>query len=72
MVILNVLLPLVVGMNLIVDGNYMFLKNKPSSNSLLDFLGPHPWYVLSLEGIAFSMFIVLWLLFRGYQRTHKV
>ncbi|MFD1928237.1 TIGR02206 family membrane protein [Sporosarcina siberiensis] len=71
MVFLNVLLPLVVGMNLLVDGNYMFLKNKPGSNSLLDFLGPHPWYILSLEGIAFSMFIVLWLLFRGSQRTHN-
>jgi len=71
MVNLNILLPFIIAVNLLFDGNYMFLKNKPNSDSLLDFLGPFPWYILSLEGIAFIIFIVLWLLFRGYKRTHN-
>ncbi|WP_438318712.1 YwaF family protein [Sporosarcina sp. FA9] len=71
LVILNLLLPLVVVVNLLFDGNYMFLKSKPNSDSLLDFLGPYPLYILSLEGISFLMFFILWLLFSGKHCTSK-
>ncbi len=67
MMTLNILLPLIVIVNMAVDGNYMFLQRKPSTGSILDFLGPYPWYLLSLEIIAFLIFIVLWLLFRSYK-----
>ena len=64
MITLNVLLPFLFAINLLVEGNYMFLQQKPRGGSLLDFLGPYPWYVLSLEFVAFSVFSSLWLLFR--------
>lgn len=64
MIILNILLPFLFAINFIVDGNYMFLQEKPRGGSLLDFLGPYPWYVLSLEFVAFGVFCCLWLLFR--------
>ena len=64
MVALNVLLPMVFAINVYVQGNYMFLRTKPTDGSLLDFLGPYPWYILSLEGVAFLIFVILWLLFR--------
>ena len=64
MITLNVLLPFLFAINLLVEGNYMFLQQKPRGGSLLDFLGPYPWYVLSLEFVAFSVFSCLWLLFR--------
>ncbi|WP_342599051.1 TIGR02206 family membrane protein [Psychrobacillus sp. FSL H8-0483] len=64
MVALNVLLPIIYGVNIFFQGNYMFLRSKPINGSLLDFLGPYPWYVLSLEIVAFFIFVCLWLLFR--------
>lgn len=64
MIILNVLLPFIFVVNKLTEGNYMFLREKPSSGSLLDFLGPYPWYILSLEFVAFTIFTVLWLISR--------
>lgn len=64
MVALNILVPIVFAINVIVEGNYMFLRMKPENGSLLDFLGPYPWYILSLEVVTFIIFLVLWLVFR--------
>ncbi|WP_240949755.1 TIGR02206 family membrane protein [Psychrobacillus sp. BL-248-WT-3] len=64
MLALNILLPFVFWINSLVDGNYMFLQRKPTGGSLLDFLGPYPFYILSLEFVAFIIFIFLWFLFK--------
>ncbi|MDQ0154814.1 YwaF family protein [Robertmurraya andreesenii] len=47
--------------NRLTGGNYMFLSQKPSNPSLLDYLGPYPFYILVLEGIALVLFIILYL-----------
>lgn len=44
----------------LTGGNYMFLAHKPYNPSLLDLLGPWPWYLLALEGIAVVMFLILY------------
>jgi len=44
--------------------NYMFLRSKPPTPSLLDFLGPWPWYILVGEFIALGLFLMLYLPFR--------
>lgn len=62
---LNVLMPLVMLINKLVSGNYMFLSHKPTTASLLDFLGPYPWYILSLEGLLIILSLIVWLIFRG-------
>ena len=67
MIILNILLPFVIFINHMVEGNYMFLSYKPATNSLLDVLGPYPWYIFSLEAVAFVMFVILWVLFRKWR-----
>ncbi|MFL7811217.1 MAG: TIGR02206 family membrane protein, partial [Anaerolineae bacterium] len=43
--------------NWAVGGNYLFICHKPETPSLLDVLGPWPWYMPSLElvGLAFIM-----------------
>ena len=64
MVALNIFLPIVFAINVQIQGNYMFLRSKPANGSLLDFLGPYPWYILSLEAVAFLLFVCLWLVFR--------
>lgn len=61
---LNISLPFIFWINYLFEGNYMFLQRKPSGGSLLDFLGPYPWYILSLEIVAFLIFIFLWFLFK--------
>jgi hypothetical integral membrane protein (TIGR02206 family) len=40
-------------------GDYMFLRRPPSAWTLLDVLGPWPWYVLSAAGVAVVLVAVL-------------
>jgi len=63
-IFLNVLMPIIMLINKLVDGNYMFLSHKPDSASLLDVLGPYPWYILSLEGLLIGLSLIVWLIFR--------
>ena len=41
--------------------DYFFLRAKPADPSLLDFLGPWPWYILSTEGVALILFLLIYL-----------
>lgn len=43
--------------NWLVDGNYLFICRKPDTPSLLDVMGPWPWYILALEGVGLAFFL---------------
>ncbi len=45
--------------NLLTGANYGYLMGKPGRPSLLDFLGPWPWYILALEVVAILLFSTL-------------
>lgn len=59
----NVYLLFVGGVNALLGSNYMFVAHKPETASLIDFLGPWPWYVLALEALGFVLFFLLYLPF---------
>ncbi|WP_147534604.1 TIGR02206 family membrane protein [Bacillus marasmi] len=63
-IFLNVLLPIILIINKQVNGNYLFLSKKPKGPSLMDVLGPYPWYILSLEGLLIGLSLIVWLIFR--------
>jgi hypothetical integral membrane protein (TIGR02206 family) len=50
--------------NALTGGNYMFLREPPQTASLLDYLGPWPWYVMASAVLALALFTVLDLPFR--------
>ena len=45
--------------NLLTGGNYMWLREKPDEGSLLDFMGPWPWYILSAAVLGLVLFSLL-------------
>lgn len=46
-----------------LGSNYLYIARKPATASLIDVLGPWPWYILALMGIAVAMMLLLYLPF---------
>jgi hypothetical integral membrane protein (TIGR02206 family) len=44
---------------LATGGNYMFLREKPEQGSLLNAMGPWPWYILAASLVGLAMMLVL-------------
>lgn len=63
MVITNLYGVLILFVNRLTGGNYLFLNAKPAGGSLLNLLGPWPWYLLSLDAVALVIFSLLYLPF---------
>jgi hypothetical integral membrane protein (TIGR02206 family) len=45
--------------------NFLYLRAKPSQPSILDAMGPWPWYILAADVLAFLIFWALMIPFRG-------
>ena len=57
----NIFLLLAIPLNVLLDANYFFLCQKPQSPTLVDSLGPWPWYIVAGEFVALLHFAVAYL-----------
>ncbi len=49
--------------NRATGGNYMYVAAKPPFPTLIDYLGPWPWYILRLVGVGIAFFGLAYLPF---------
>ena len=49
--------------NFSIGSNYFYTRQKPPGGSLLDFLGPWPFYIIVVEVLAIILFILAYLPF---------
>lgn len=56
----NLYVAIVWPINSLLGSNYLYIAHKPETPSLIDVLGPWPWYVLSLEAIAVVLCLLLY------------
>ncbi len=65
-IITNIYASIIALFNYITGSNYLFLCQKPGLPSLIDYLGPWPWYILSLEFVLIFMSCLYCLPFIAY------
>lgn len=57
--------------NAIAGTNYGYLRAKPQGGSIMDYMGPWPWYILVMGVFALVCFTALMLPFRGTRAADK-
>jgi uncharacterized membrane protein YwaF len=61
MVGINVFLVIAAIVNYLLDANYFWICGKPPSASILDYLGPWPYYVFFAEFVALANFVAAYI-----------
>ena len=54
--------------NVILNSNYAYTMRKPDAASLVDLLGPWPWYIISGELIALVLFTLLYIPYMRFKK----
>jgi hypothetical integral membrane protein (TIGR02206 family) len=63
---------LVAGVDALTGGNYMFLRQRPAGPTLLDLLGPWPWYLVDATAVTMILFLLLDLPFIAGRRRRRL
>jgi hypothetical integral membrane protein (TIGR02206 family) len=61
--VLNLYALAALAFNWVTGANYGFLCRKPDDPSLIDYLGPWPWYLASLEAVAIGLSFIFYIPF---------
>ena len=64
-----VLMIIIAPVNYLLDANYMYLCEKPVQNTLMDFMGNWPWYLLSLIVIGTIIMFLCYLPFIFFRNS---
>jgi uncharacterized membrane protein YwaF len=51
--------------NLVLGTNFGFASRPPDNPSLIDHLGPWPWYLFAIQAIGVALFFLLAIPFAG-------
>jgi len=65
----NVFLLVTMAINFSIQSNYMFTRHKPEVASLMDHLGPWPWYLVMLQFLGLFLFALAYLPFILSRKT---
>ncbi len=55
----------------LTGADYLYLRAKPTSATLLDVMGPWPWYIGWAALVGMALFVILDAPFRVLRRTHR-
>ena len=75
---LNLFLLIAIIANILLDANYFWICGKPINEigehvpSLLDYLGPWPWYILVAEFVALAHFLLAYIPFIFIKRGERL
>ncbi len=67
--VLQLYVGFVFGANLLLGSNYVYVLGRPPTASILDYLGPWPWYLLVVEGMALVVFVIVYLPIYLFSKT---
>jgi len=60
---MNIYMAAVQCVNVAIGSNYLWIARKPDFSSIIDYLGPWPWYILSMELFGIAVCLVLYIPF---------
>jgi len=68
----NVYMLFIAFVNGFLNTNFLFISEKPHTASLMDYLGPWPYYIIGLEILGIFLFFLVYLPYyiRDYLDTH--
>ncbi|MGH7912972.1 MAG: TIGR02206 family membrane protein [Candidatus Dormibacteraceae bacterium] len=64
-------LVVIAGVDRLTGGDYLYLRQPPPTVSLLNLLGPWPWYIASMVGLGFVVLLLLYSPFWTMRRLAR-